>query len=161
MTLKYHLFLSCEDILINNQKIEDLINKIIEQDPQAGNNGKKIVECMCRHSADIKQLKSYLHNRELSTVYVIDTHKELDDINYWEIGYAMGKGIEIIGYSDGESEKKIPSNIENLIDVPENIKMFIEKMGDILNTLKPKQDIFAQDWVTQLKPAEKEIEGGI
>lgn len=42
MTLKYHLFLSCEDILINGHKIEDLINKIIEQDPQAGNNEKKL-----------------------------------------------------------------------------------------------------------------------
>ena len=102
MTLKYHLFLSCEDILINDQKIEDLINKIIEQDPQAGKNGTKIVERMCRPSEDIKQLKGYLHGRERSTVYVINTHKKLDNINYWEIGYAMGKGIEIIGYSEWE-----------------------------------------------------------
>lgn len=161
MTLKYHLFLSCEDIRINNQKIEDLINKIIEQDPQAGNNGKKIIERMCRHSEDIKQLKGYLHGREQSTVYVINTHKELDNINYWEIGYAMGKGIEIIGYSDGNNEKKIPDYIENLIDVPENVKMFIEKIGDIIDNLKPKQDIFAQDWADQLRPAVKEIEGEI
>lgn len=161
MTLKYHLFLSCEDILINDQKIEELINKIIEQDPQAGNNGKKIVERMCRHSTDIKQLKGYLHGREKSTVYVINTHKELDSINYWEIGYAMGKEIEIIGYSDGESEKNIPENIENLLNVPENNKMFIEKIGDIIDNLKPKQDIFAEDWTDQLKSAEKEIEGEI
>ena len=129
MTLKYHLFLSCEDIQINDQRIEDLINKIIEQDPQVGNNGKKIVERMCRHSEDIKQLKGYLHGREQSTVYVIDAHKELDNINYWEIGYAMGKGIEIIGYSDGESEKKIPEDLENLINIPEDTKLFVEKMG--------------------------------
>jgi len=161
MTLKYHLFLSCEDILINDQKIEELINKIIEQDPQAGKSGKKIVERMCRHSTDIKQLKGYLHGRDKSTVYVINTHKELDSINYWEIGYAMGKEIEIIGYSDGESEKKIPENIENLLNVPENNKMFVEKIGDIIANLKPKQDIFAEDWTDQLKPAEKENEGEI
>lgn len=116
---------------------------------------------MCRPSKDIKQLKGYLHGREQSTVYVINTHKKLDNINYWEIGYAMGKGIEIIGYSDGNNQKKIPDYIENLIDVPENVKMFIEKIGDIIDNLKPKQDIFAQDWADQLKPAVKEIEGEI
>ncbi len=162
MTMKYNLLLSCEDILVENQKIERLINKMIESDQQTGNNGNGIrIECKCGHNYDIKQLISYLSDCEQSTVYVIDTHKELDNINYWEIGYAMGKGIEIIGYSDGESEKKIPENIESLINVPENSKMFIENIRDIINNLKPKQDIFAQDWADQLKPAEKEIEGGI
>ena len=32
--------------------------------------------------------------------------------------------------------------IENLIDVPENVKMFIEKMGDIIDNLNPKAGCF-------------------
>lgn len=83
----------------------------------------------------------------------------MDNINYWEIGYAMGKGIKIIGYSDGKNEKKIPKNLENLINVPENIDMFIKKIRYTIPYLDPIQDIFAQEWPEQLNAAKKEFKG--
>lgn len=160
MSVKYHLFLSCENISVKNEKIEKFLNKIIEQDPQASSGNIKI-KCMCRHDDNINVLKNNLDHLEKSTIYIVNTHEELDSINYWEIGYAMGKGIDIVGYTDGESKKNIPGNIENLIYIPENIEMFIDKIEDIIDNLKPKQEIFARDWIEQSKPAEKEIEGGI
>ena len=83
----------------------------------------------------------------------------MDNINYWEIGYAMGKGIKIIGYSDGKNEKKIPKNLENLINVPENIDMFIKNIRYTIPYLDPIQDIFAQEWPEQLNAAKKEFKG--
>jgi hypothetical protein len=160
--MKYYLLLSCENISVNNEKIERLISKMIESGTHSGNNGSGIkIECTCKHSYDIKRLINYLRGREKSTVYVIDAHKELDNINYWEIGYAMGKGIEIIGYSDGESEKKIPTDLENVLNISEDTNLFVENIIDILNNLEPKVDIFSEDWHDQLNSAKKEYKEGI
>ncbi len=159
MTLKYHLFLSCEDILINDQKIEDLINKIIESDQQIGNSGRKIVQRLCRNDYEIEELKDKFDRFKKSSLYVVNTHEELDNINYWEIGYAMGKGIEVIGYSDGESETNIPENIEDLINVPRNVTNFIEHIMSVIDDLEPKKDNFSKEWLKQLNPAKKEFKG--
>lgn len=76
MILKYHLFLSCEDISVSGQKIEDVLNKNIEQHRQTGNNDKRIIECVCRYNNDINQLKSDLDDLEKSFLYVVNTHEE-------------------------------------------------------------------------------------
>lgn len=156
MTMKYYLLLSSEDISVNDEKIERLINKMIESGAHTGNNNGIKIECTCKHNYDIKRLINYLRGREKSTVYVVDAHKELDNINYWEIGYAMGKGIEIIGYSDGESEKKIPKDLENILNVSEDTNLFVENIINILNNLEPKSDVFSEDWRDQLSSAKKE-----
>lgn len=160
MTLKYHLFLSCEDILVENQKIESLLNKIIESDQQTGDSGRKIVKRLCRKDYEIKELKDKFDRFNKSSLYVVNTHEKLDNINYWEIGYAMGKGIEVIGYSDGESEKKIPENIEDLINVPRSVTNFIEHIMSVIDDLEPKKDIFSQEWLKQLSAAKKEFKEG-
>ncbi len=144
---KFHVFLSCEDeVLVNNESIELFLNKIAPQ-------GCTI---KCIKHKNIKISKEDLDDLKESSIYVVDTHKQFDNITYWELGYAMGKGIEIIGYYDGKNIKKIPSDVEELITIPHDITRFLEKLNRALSELKPKEYPLIEDWDKQYKPSKKE-----
>lgn len=83
---------------------------------------------------------------EKSCIYVVDTHKDFDNITYWELGYAMGKGIGIIGYYDGKNKKGIPREVQEVISIPHDIKRFLEKINRALSDLKPKEYPLTEDW---------------
>ena len=75
-----------------------------------------------------------------SSIYVVNTNEEPDYVNYWELGYAMGKGLKIIGYSDGENEIKIPEDMKNLIrPIPKDINQFVERISLALGNLTTKR----------------------
>ena len=145
---KYHVFLSCkDDITINNEKFNDLLNKKLPKD--------KVIECIKKHD-DLSLAKEDVDDLEESCIYVVDTHKDLDNLTYWELGYAMGKGIEVIGYYDGKSVKKIPSDVEKMISIPRDITRFLEKINRALEKRKPKDYPLNNDWDKQHTPATKE-----
>jgi hypothetical protein len=70
----------------------------------------------------------------------------------------MGKGIEVIGYYDGKSIKKIPPDVEKMISIPRDITRFMEKINRALAELKPKEYPLINDWEKQHTPAKKEAE---
>jgi nucleoside 2-deoxyribosyltransferase len=136
---KYHVFLSCkDDINIGNECIEEFLNKKLPKEID--------IESIKKHD-DIKLAKEDLDELEESCIYVVDTHKDFDNITYWELGYAMGKGIEIIGYYDGKTTKKIPSDVEELINIPQNLIRFLKKINHALYKRKPEEGpLDDKDW---------------
>jgi nucleoside 2-deoxyribosyltransferase len=89
----YHVFLSCDDdINIEDKCIEEFLSEKLPKEI--------VIESIKKHD-NIKLAQEDLNDLEKSCIYVVDTHKDFDNITYWELGYAMGKGIEVIGYYDG------------------------------------------------------------
>ena len=135
---KYHVFLSCkDDINIGNKCIEEFLNKKLPR----GIDIKSI-----KMHDDIKYAKEDLDDLKESCIYVVDTHKDFDNITYWALGYVMGKGIAIIGYYDRKKIKKIPSNVEELISIPRDINRFLDKINRALSQLTPKEFPLKEDW---------------
>lgn len=145
---KYHLFLSCkDDINIQNEKIEEFLSKKLPKD---------IIIERINKPEDIKLAKDDLDDLKESSIYVVDTHKDFDKITYWELGYAMGKGMEVIGYYDGKNIKKIPSDVEGIINIPHDITRFLDKINRALSELKPKELPLIEDWDKQHILSKKE-----
>lgn len=146
---KYHVFLSCKgDVKIEDENIDIFLNQIAPKDCT--------IECI-KHQ-DIKMSKEDLDDLEESSIYIIDTHKGFDNIAYWELGYAMGKGIEIIGYHDGKNDIHIPNDIKNIINISYDIERFVTKINRAFEKLKPKEYPIPEDWNKQRKPSTKETE---
>jgi len=144
---RYHVFLSCKgDISIENECIEEFLKKKLPK----GFDIKSIE----KHD-DIKLAKEDLDDLKESCIYVVDTHKDFDNITYWALGYVMGKGIAIIGYYDGKNIKKIPSDVEELISIPRDITRFLEKINRALSELKPKEYPLEEDWDKLQKQSKK------
>ena len=148
---KYHVFLSCEDdINIGDDCIEDFLNKNLPKDIA--------IESIKKHD-DIILAKEDLDDLEESCIYVVDTHSVFDNITYWELGYAMGKGIKIIGYYDGKTTKMIPSDVEGLISIPHDINRFLKKINRALSKQKPEEyPLEEEDWNKLQKVSKKELE---
>lgn len=115
----YKIFLSCEgDLIINNKPIEESINnymrvpmgdvrpKIVCINPVDVHTAKQNMDLLIKKQ-DLKKFKD-------NCVYVIDTHRELDKTAYWQLGYAMGGGMSVIGYFDVERDKNISDAVDKL-----------------------------------------------
>lgn len=147
---KYHVFLSCkDDINIGNECIEEFLKKKLPRGID--------IESIKKHD-DIKLAKEDLDDLEESCIYVVDTHKDFDNITYWALGYVMGKGIAIIGYYDRKKIKKIPSDVEGLISISNDSDRFVKKINRALEKLKPKEYPLEEDWNKQQKISKKEPE---
>ena len=147
----YHVFLSCEDdINIGGDCIEEFLSKNLPKDIA--------IESIKKHD-DIMLAKEDLDDLEESCIYVVDTHSDFDNITYWELGYAMGKGIEIIGYYDGKTTKNIPADVEGLISIPQDIIRFLKKINRALSKRKPEEyPLDEDDWNKLQKVSKKEPE---
>ena len=120
--------------------IEKHLNKYV--------SGNIAINCIKKHD-NIKLAKEDLDELEKSCIYVVNTHKDFDNITYWALGYVMGKGIAIIGYYDRKKIKKIPSDVEGLISISDGIDRFMTKINRALSELKPKEYPMDEDWNKQ------------
>lgn len=145
---KYHVFLSCKDgINIGDQGIDEFLSKFLKK---VQKDKDITIESIKRHD-DITNAKEDLDDLKESCIYVVDTHKDFDNITYWELGYAMGKGIDVIGYYDGKNLKKIPLDVEKIIPIPHDISRFLDKVNRALSIKTPKELPLFDDWNTQKK----------
>jgi nucleoside 2-deoxyribosyltransferase len=125
---EYKIFLSCEDdIKIRDEHIEKLLKDHIRREKNVDID----IKCIKRHE-NVKSAMQGLRNVKENCVYVINTHRDLDNTAYWQLGYAMGREIEIIGYYDGENEKKIPEDVNTLTNQShsDNSIHFLELISD-------------------------------
>ena len=148
---KYHVFLSCEDdIHIGSEYIEDFLKKRLVE-------GRTIdIKCIKKHE-NLELSKQDLDDLKESSVYVVNTHKDLDYLNSWELGYAMGMGLKIIGYYAGKNDMKIPPDVEGLIrPIPPDVNRFITMINRALEKLEPTKDTLEEDWEDQYEPSKRE-----
>ncbi|MCZ7384774.1 MAG: hypothetical protein O8C63_08505 [Candidatus Methanoperedens sp.] len=145
MGRNYHVFLSCEDdILIENKAFQDFLNNLLIQGAEID------IKCIKKHK-DLEISRQDLEDLKDSSIYVVNTHKELDYISSWELGYAMGKGIKIIGYFDGKNAVKIQPDIGSIIrPIPPNVSRFVDILNRHLEKLKAKEPVL-EDWENQKK----------
>jgi nucleoside 2-deoxyribosyltransferase len=150
---KYHIFLSCEDdIFIENKSIEKILKTLLT-------DGQSVdIKCIKKHE-NLELSKEDFDDLIESSIYVFNTHKELDYITSWELGYAMGKGLKIVVYFDENSDMKIPQDVERIIrPIPSDVNRFLEMVDRALGELKPKESLFEEDWDKQHLSAKKEAE---
>jgi hypothetical protein len=148
----YYIFLSCSEILVENTHIHKYLkDRILKKDIS--------IRCISKHD-NLVSSRSYIEKRVGSSIYVVNTNEEPDYVNYWELGYAMGKGLAIIGYSEGENEIKISEDMKNLIiPIPKDINQFLEEINLALDDLTPKEEVIKEDWNRQPIYAKREFEG--
>lgn len=153
---KFIVFLSSEDedVLVKNESIKLFLNNLAPKGCT--------IEFNKRHE-NVLMAKEDMDYFKGSSIYVVDTHKGIDNITYWELGYALGSGLKVIGYYDGKSEKRIPPDIEKLINMPienadddECIKHFKKLIYRALGDLKPKEHTLKEDWDRQYASSKKE-----
>lgn len=147
---KYYIFLSCDKISVENTHIQEYLNGRIPKSKDV------FIKCIPKHD-DLEYSRDEIDECVGSSIYVVNTNEEPDYVNSWELGYAMGKGLKIIGYPDGEKEIKIPEDMKNLIrPIPKDINQFMEKINLALDKLTPKDEVIKEDWNRQPMPAKKE-----
>jgi hypothetical protein len=150
----YYIFLSCDKISVDEMHIQEYLNERISKKDV-------VIRCISKHD-NLEYSKYAIDKRVGSSIYVVNTNEEPDYMNSWELGYAMGKGLTIIGYPDGENKIKIPEDMKNLIrPIPKDINQFVENINLTLGELIPKEEVIKEDWNRQPRPAEKEIKGDI
>ena len=121
---EYKIFLSCEDdIKIGDKHIKELLKEHI----RGKKNADIDIKCIKRHE-NVKLAMQDLKYVKGNCVYVINTHRDLDNTAYWQLGYAMGREIEIIGYYDGKNEKNIREDVNTLTNQThsDNSKHFLK-----------------------------------
>ncbi|RCV63772.1 hypothetical protein C5S53_12375 [Methanophagales archaeon] len=150
---EYRIFLSCEgDIKIGDDRIEELLKEWLLKIE----NRETYIKCVKKRE-NIKSAMQDLEDVNENCVYVIDTHRNLDNIAYWQLGYVMGRKIKIIGYYDGENKKKIPEDVNTLTNQShsDNSKHFLELISHhITKTI----GVVFEDWDKQQKVSKKEPE---
>lgn len=145
----YYIFLSCDDdVLIDDKNIELFLNEKLKSD--------YTIECIRKHK-NIKKSKEEIDKRRGSCIYIVCTHKGLDDITSWELGYAMGSGLKVIGFWDGKSEIKIPTDVKELIDIPDDIECFRDDIILALGGVTPKELPTKDDWGSQYQMIQKRV----
>jgi len=96
----YYIFLSSErDIKINNDPIQECLNTTVLE-----NFTNETFECIKKEKIQVlkEQMPCYHH-----CFLVVDANVEADAITYWQVGYACGKGIKVIGYNEGRAQESI------------------------------------------------------
>ncbi len=150
---EYKIFLSCEeDIKIGEDRIEELLKDWLLKIE----NREIYIKCVKKRE-NIKSAMQDLEDVNENCVYVVDTHRNLDNIAYWQLGYVMGRKIKIIGYYDGENKKKIPEDVNTLTNQShsDNSKHFLELISHhITKTI----GVVFEDWDKQQKVSKKEPE---
>ena len=150
---EYKIFLSCvDDIKVEDKCIEKKLKEFILK------TEKRVIDIKCvKKHENIKLAMQDLEDVNENCVYVIDTHRDLDNTAYWQLGYAMGRKIKIIGYYDGENKKKIPEDVNTLTNQShsDNSTHFLELISHhITKTI----GVLFEDWNKQQKLLEKEPE---
>jgi nucleoside 2-deoxyribosyltransferase len=106
---EYKIFLSCE---VNSKAVADRIEKKLKNF-SLKENKEFYIKCVKKRE-NIKLAMQDLADVNENCVYVINTHRALDNTAYWQLGYAMGREIKIIGYYDGKTNKKIRKDVDTL-----------------------------------------------
>lgn len=152
---EYYLFLSCYNISIEGTHIKEYLEDRISREGIS-------IGCIC-NQGDLESFKDEIDDLEGSSVYVVNTNEEPNCVKFWEIGYAMGKGLKIIGYPGEESKQKIPEDMKKVIGpIPKDIKEFVKKISRTLTNLSPKDTVIKEnEWDRQSKLAKKENGDGI
>jgi len=148
----YKIFLSSkDDLIINDTLIENLLKKYVKNT----NNVDIDVECI-KMPENVNSAMQDMVDVKNNCVYVIDTHSDLDNTAYWQLGYAMGRDIKIIGYYAGkETDKKISEDVNQLTGQfhSDNSKRFLELISaHITNTIGAR----FSDWDKMQKQSKKE-----
>ena len=147
---EYKIFLSCEDdIKIGDERIEELLKEWLLKIE----NRETYIKCVKKRE-NIKSAMQDLEDVNENCVYVIDTHRNLDNIAYWQLGYVMGRKIKIIGYYDGENKKKIPEDVNTLTNQShsDNSIHFLELISHhITKTI----GVVFEDWDKQQRISKK------
>ena len=150
---EYKIFLSCaDDIKVEDVRIEKKLKEFILK------TEKRVIDIKCvKKHENIKLAMQDLEDVNENCVYVIDTHRNLDNTAYWQLGYVMGRKIKIIGHYDGKNEKKIPEDVNTLTNQShsDNSTHFLELISHhITKTI----GVLFEDWNKQQKLSEKEPE---
>ena len=150
---EYKIFLSCEDdIKVGDDRIEKKLKDFLLNTE----NREIYIKCVKKRE-NIKLAMQDLEDVNENCVYVIDTHRDLDNTAYWQLGYAMGRKIKIIGYYDGENKKKIPEDVNTLTNQfhSDNSTHFLELISrHITKTI----DVVFEDWDKLYDASKKETE---
>lgn len=150
----YHVVVSCDNFLVNKTHLEKYLNKIVQQ-----NGANTQIKCI-QVDDNLRNFISRFNHLETSSICAINVNEKLDDVNYWWLGYAMGKGLEVLAYSEDMDEINVCHNFQDIMNIYEDVGEFIGAIGDVFSNLTPKNDIYIDDWETQHKPAEIE-RGGV
>ena len=150
---EYKIFLSCEDdIKVGDDRIEKKLKDLLLRTE----NREIYIKCVKKRE-NIKLAMQDLEDVNENCVYVIDTHRDLDNTAYWQLGYAMGRKIKIIGYYDGKNKKKIREDVNTLTNHShsDNSIHFLELISHhITKTI----GVLFEDWDKLYDPSKKEPE---
>lgn len=149
----YKIFLSCgDDIKIGDNHIETLLKLHIREKKRVDVD----IKCIKRPE-NIKSARQDLKYEKKNCVYVINTHRDLDNTAYWQLGFAMGRDIEIIGYYDGKNEKKIREDVNTLTNRnhSDNSKDFLKMISA---HIRYRTGASFDDWINLYGEAKDEPE---
>jgi nucleoside 2-deoxyribosyltransferase len=150
---EYKIFLSCEDdIEVEDGRIEKKLNDFLRK----SNTSEIYIKCV-KKPENIKLAMQDMEDVNENCVYVVNTHRDLDNTAYWQLGYAMGRKIKIIGYYDGKAKKRIPEDVNTLTNQSHSVNG-IHLLELISLHITKTIGVVFEDWDLLYKASKKEPE---
>ena len=156
--MKYYIFLSCEHDeacnFIENSEIDQNTSKDYERENYTAcqleyicsnkNLIKKMlpgieIEFINRHNS-IKTAYQSMKPLYEHCIFIINYHRDANQITYFQLGYAKGKGIEVLGLCDGTTTNVLPQDIKAFIykNSTSNLNKFVEQLKiHLMKNTKP------------------------
>lgn len=133
----YFLLFSCRCSESSGCIYQNQINKILSKN--------KKVKCICRHDS-LRSAKDSIDLFYKDFVFVVNAHHNMDNIAYWQLGYAMGKGNKALGLNDGKNDIILPEYIREVIHFSADIKDFYDKIESMLTHIDAAKRLYVSDW---------------
>jgi hypothetical protein len=125
------------DIIIDGERIDKVLNMVLPTNFRVN---------VIKKQGDVRMAKDVMDDHRESGILIVNVHEHLDPLGYWELGYAMGRGMNTIGFYDGKSQILISDDVRGLLALPEDSVMFLNKIKLALSVLKPADSSIFEDW---------------
>lgn len=135
----YILHSSNDDIIIHGENIENVLNKMVYQE-----STKILRFIFIKKFEDIKRAQYFLDRYHYISIFLVNINQTLDNIGYWELGYAKNLNMRIIGYKDSKNETKIPDDVINTLLIVSDYDELLRQINIAVESLIYRND--SQIW---------------
>lgn len=124
---------------INNNKIAEDIDIVFK--------GKQdfIIKERQNLIKSIKKAYKFIENKNQNCIFVINPYQRPNEITYFQLGYALGKEMQMIGLFDGNGNSFLPEGILPNKDIANDMDDFIQLMSKKLGEIQPYQPLLTEE----------------
>ncbi len=125
----------------------EITNKKIDEDVDIVFKGKQ--DFLIKERIDlinsIKKAYKFIENKNQNCIFVINPYQKPNEITYFQLGYAIGKEMQMIGLFNGNGNSFLPEEILPSKDIANDMDDFIQLLSKKLGEIQPYQPLLTEE----------------